>query len=107
MQTKLELAIELCTKIYDHSSIFRVYPALTGGTLYKDGERKDIDIVLYGDSPEITLGTVANILNNVNVTIIKMYGRVTKCTYKGVDVDIILPSHVGEYYPEITSVPTL
>lgn len=45
-QYNMELAVELCKEIYQKLAP-RVYPALTGGTLYKEGVRKDIDIVLY------------------------------------------------------------
>ena len=43
----LKLAVELCTEIYNKTAIRGWYPALTGGTLYKEGERKDIDIAFY------------------------------------------------------------
>lgn len=40
-------ATKICTAIYDVSAPCFYYPALTGGTLYKTGHRKDLDIVLY------------------------------------------------------------
>lgn len=47
MPTDQQTAINLCKLVYDNVTDYHYFPALTGGTLYKDGERKDIDIVLY------------------------------------------------------------
>lgn len=43
----LMAASKICTAIYDISTFYLYYPALTGGTLYKTGSRKDLDIVFY------------------------------------------------------------
>jgi hypothetical protein len=48
-----ELAVKLCRALYIRFG-GSVYPALTGGTLYKNGCRKDIDIVLYPKLQEET-----------------------------------------------------
>lgn len=39
--------IELCRKIEAICPAFGCHVALTGGLLYKDGERKDLDLVFY------------------------------------------------------------
>lgn len=46
MWTQTE-AIELCRKLFAITPMHGMFPALTGGLLYKDGERKDCDIILY------------------------------------------------------------
>ena len=40
-------AITLCKILHEKLSVHGYYPALTGGLLYKDGPRKDIDIIIY------------------------------------------------------------
>jgi hypothetical protein len=44
--TQLE-AIELCARIERQAPKAGCHVALTGGCLYKDGERKDLDILFY------------------------------------------------------------
>ncbi len=99
--SNLELAIELCTKLYNNLSPIGIFPALTGGTLYKEGERKDIDIVLYAsdNGREICCDDVKVILINSGVFSIQNYGRVIKASYHGVAIDFILPEFEGEYPP--------
>ena len=45
-------AIELCRKLEDIAPEFGGHVALTGGCLYKDGERKDVDIMIYRATDE-------------------------------------------------------
>jgi hypothetical protein len=40
-------AIALCRKIEEHVPDAGMHVALTGGCLYKDGTRKDADILFY------------------------------------------------------------
>lgn len=40
-------AVELCRKIEEIAPKFGCHVALTGGTLYKDGKRKDLDLLFY------------------------------------------------------------
>ena len=40
-------AVELCRRLETFAPDFGAHVALTGGTLYKDGARKDADIVVY------------------------------------------------------------
>lgn len=42
-----EEAIQLCRLLEALAPTFGCHVALTGGCLYKDGERKDCDILLY------------------------------------------------------------
>jgi hypothetical protein len=43
----LEQAIEVCRKVEAICPKFGCHVALTGGTLYKDGPRKDLDLLFY------------------------------------------------------------
>lgn len=49
-----EEAVELCRRLEEIAPAFGGHVALTGGTLYKDGLRKDVDILIYrsADEPE-------------------------------------------------------
>lgn len=42
-----EDAIQLCRLLYPLMIPYGFFPALTGGTLYQSGPRKDCDIILY------------------------------------------------------------
>lgn len=42
-----QLAIDLCRRIEAICPTYGCHVALTGGLLYKDGERKDADLVFY------------------------------------------------------------
>ncbi len=46
-QWTLEQALELCRLIEEIAPRFGAHVALTGGVLYKDGPRKDLDLVFY------------------------------------------------------------
>jgi len=43
----LERAVAFCRTLESVSPQFGAHVALTGGTLYRDGERKDVDILVY------------------------------------------------------------
>lgn len=49
-----EQAVELCMQLEPIAAKHGGHVALTGGTLYKDGPRKDLDILIYRsrDEPE-------------------------------------------------------
>ena len=43
----LKEGVELCRQIEEICPQYGCHVALTGGTLYKDGERKDLDLLIY------------------------------------------------------------
>jgi hypothetical protein len=55
MTWTLDSAVVLCTLIEKIAPQFGCHVALTGGTLYKSGKRKDVDIMFYRirQTPEI------------------------------------------------------
>lgn len=84
--------ILLCKLI--NEKLTGVYPALTGGLLYKDGDRKDIDIVLYRHRQDLDCFEVTDFekeLNGIGVKIMEHYGFVTKCEWLGYVVDLFNP----------------
>ncbi|MCP4342903.1 MAG: hypothetical protein GY799_29475 [Desulfobulbaceae bacterium] len=106
----------LAMLIEDIASKYDVHVALTGGQLYKDGPRKDIDFVLYHSSRKCMAEYVeADNLKAIEDIFLSLYaegfsnfrnfGRVTKCTYNGVAIDFLYPEyqHQGEYNPDNNS----
>lgn len=116
IQDQLSNAIRICTVLYKLLEPYHVFPALTGGTLYKQGIRKDLDIILYKGSNggELDLLTqlqphrplvdktvnLENLLKEVGFQCISDYGRVVKCKYQDTDIDLIMPEAPEGTYPE-------
>jgi len=91
--TKQE-AMDLCKKIYDSMSGIGFYPALTGGLLYKDGDRKDIDIVIYRNRQNVQkfeLKDLEEPLSKLGLIDFNHYGFVSKCKWNGITVDLFNP----------------
>ena len=97
-------AIHLCRLAERIAPRFGFHTALTGGCLYKDGERKDIDILFYKHSDEKTLsnkeGLLAALKDELMFEIGKDYGRVVKAKQTGVVVDLLFPGFEGQYREE-------
>ncbi len=90
----LELGIRLCKILFEKLSDKGIYPALTGGLLYKSGNRKDIDIVLYRNRQsveEFETIELKEILSVAGVEITGFFGFVTKAKWEGVVVDLFNP----------------
>ena len=97
-----EEAKALCRDLYRVLNGVGIYPALTGGLLYKDGERKDIDIVLYRNRQQLQAFEIKDleiVLKDIGIEITGHYGFVTKCTWRGFVVDLFNPETFegGEY----------
>lgn len=117
IEDQLSNAIRICTVLYKLLEPYHVFPALTGGTLYKQGIRKDLDIILYKGSSggELYGRTLLNInkplfnkipkelseiLSGHGFTDLTDYGRVIKCKYEGTYIDLIMPEAPEGVYPE-------
>lgn len=78
--------------------------ALTGGLLYKDGIRKDCDILFYRHQPNepIDRDGLEKALVGIGFVLQKDYGRIYKALYKGKVVDLFFPEDAREDggYPE-------
>lgn len=97
--------IALCQELHDTLKPVGLFPALTGGLLYKAGERKDIDIVIYRHRqhydimPEMTHQIFVDALKKAGVETLTCYGFVTKAKWNGFDVDIFNPESItGDDY---------
>jgi len=86
--------ITLCKILYDKLSPLGYYPALTGGLLYKEGGRKDIDIVIFRNRQQHSSFETIDlylVLSEVGVYIDKSYGFVTKAKWKEFTIDLFNP----------------
>ena len=94
MWTQLE-AIELCKAVEAMSPTYGYHVALTGGLLYKDGERKDCDLVLYRirqvPEEQICWPDFASGLMTLGFDNFRHFGFCVKADYKGKPVDLLFP----------------
>lgn len=98
----LDDAVPLCGILEGWAIGYDCHVALTGGLLYKDGPRKDCDIVVYrrglfkGETelPEFNRAALTAAFANV-LTIVQEFGRVTKATYEGKPVDLLFVNMIG------------
>ena len=117
IQEQFSNAVRICTILYKLLEPCHVFPALTGGTLYKQGIRKDLDIILYKgsnggelDGKTVLHNHVPQLVNHVTTLeelliangfkYIADYGRVIKCKYEDTDIDLIMPEAPEGTYPE-------
>jgi hypothetical protein len=93
-------AIELCRKIEAICPPFGCHVALTGGTLYKDGPRKDLDVLFYRIRQRETIDTggLFEALRLIGVERFKGFGWCHKATFQGRNIDMFFPENQdGEY----------
>lgn len=97
MTWTLMQAVRLCKQVERICPQFGCHVALTGGTLYKDGPRKDADLLFYciRQVDRIDEEGLLEALKDLGFYIGKRHGWVTKSTYLGNDVDLFFP----EAYP--------
>lgn len=105
-------AIELCKVLEPVAARNRCHIALTGGLLYKEGARKDCDVIVYfegkhpGDADPTTFvscvdrnALLRDFWNDCQLQTQDVYSRVVRCLYQGKRVDLIFPELDGEYDP--------
>ncbi len=96
-------AIELCTIIELFAPKFGCHVALTGGLLYKEGARKDCDLLFYRirQVDKIDMDGLFSALALFDVVKQSGFVWVFKATYKGKNIDMFFPeSDGGDYDPE-------
>ncbi len=99
LATKNE-GMELCKILHESLSQKGFYPALTGGLLYKDGARKDIDIIIYRNRQQhagFEMHNIEHDLNECGVFIDECYGFVTKAKWKGFTIDLFNPESTADF----------
>src|SRR5690554_5181244 len=98
----LSAAVELCRKIEEFAPQYGSHVALTGGCLYKDGDRKDIDLLFYRirQVDDIDYTGLFNALSGIGFSDCNGFGWLFKSTYAGVNIDMFFPEEEGEEYYE-------
>lgn len=95
-------ALAICRMMEAITPEFGAHVALTGGTLYKDGDRKDIDILLYRirQVDQIDMdGMFKALKDKMGLVKTDGWGWCYKATYKGINLDLFFPEEQGgEYY---------
>ncbi len=95
-------AIALCREVELLAPRFGCHVALTGGTLYKAGERKDADLLFYRIRQEPLIdreGLLASLKDVLGVEVTSQHGWVVKAIYQGKTVDMFFPETPdGEYH---------
>jgi len=90
-------AIELCRKIEAICPAFGCHVALTGGCLYKDGPRKDADILFYRirQVDVIDIDGLFDALEALGIQKTHGLGFVHKALYRGKGIDFFFPESAG------------
>lgn len=101
-------AIRLCRELSIVVPATGAFIGLTGGTLYKQGMRKDLDVLLYRcrQVDQINWRELYDTLHNIGIEIVKNHGFVKKAQYKVYNkalskyiyknIDILYPEHSGD-----------
>ncbi len=93
-------AIYLCRAIEEICPKYGCHVALTGGTLYKEGLRKDVDILFYRirQVSSVNTGDLFTALEGIGIKIISNNGWCVKATLKGKSIDMFFPDATeGDY----------
>ena len=98
-------AVELCRQIEAVCPAHGCHVALTGGLLYKDGLRKDADILFYRirQIEEIDVGGLLASLAALGVEAGDDFGWCHKATFNGKPIDFFFPERAGDEYPSAES----
>lgn len=93
-------AIELCRKVESICPMFGCHVALTGGLLYKDGDRKDCDLLFYRirQAREIDLAGLWDALRSIGLNKKSGFGWCYKAEFNGKHVDCFMPEEQGGEY---------
>lgn len=95
-------AIDLCRAIEMFAPKYGCHVALTGGTLYHYGERKDADILFYRirQIDEIDVdGLIGACRDTLGIEPGNDHGWCYKATYHGKNIDFFFPERPGKDYP--------
>lgn len=98
-------AIALCVAVEAICPEFGCHVALTGGCLYKDGPRKDLDLLFYRirQAPEIDKDGLFEALRALGIEHVRGFGWCHKATLDERQIDCFFPDEDGEYPPQESS----
>lgn len=93
MSWTLSSAAEFCRMVEGSCPQYGCHVALTGGSLYKDGERKDCDILFYRirQATHIDIDGLKIALSSLGIEFGEAYGWVHKASYLGQSIDMFFP----------------
>ncbi len=96
--------IALCERIEAVCPAHGCHVALTGGLLYKDGPRKDADILFYRirQIHNIDIEGLMRSLIGLGIEPCADYGWCYKATYGGKQIDFFFPEREGVEYPAVS-----
>ncbi len=102
-------AVDLCRQIEVIAPKYGCHVALTGGTLYKDGERKDADILFYRirQITEIDVDGLMLALMELGIKPGDDFGWCYKATYEDRPIDFFFPERFGVEAPGYAGPPSL
>jgi hypothetical protein len=92
-------AIALCITIEAICPAYGCHVALTGGCLYKDGPRKDLDILFYRirQEPQIDIDGLFAALDAIGIIKESGFAWCVKATKDGRNIDCFFPEAEGDY----------
>lgn len=81
---------------------FGCHIALTGGCLYRDGERQDCDFVFYRirQVEQIDIPGLLEALSHAGLLVHHGFGFCVKATWQGKSVDLLFPEEQGGAYQD-------
>ncbi len=93
-------AILLCRLLESIAPQFGCHVALTGGCLYRLGERKDCDVIFYRirQAKQIDMTGLWDALYDVGFIKQSGFGWCYKATYGGRNIDCLVPEEQGGKY---------
>lgn len=107
----LSAAVDLCREIEKFAPEYGCHVALTRGCLYKEGSRKDIDILFYRirQVEKVDVEGLKKALVDAGMADIRGFGWLLKANYKGHEVDMFFPEEIGneDYQAAVDRVITI
>lgn len=96
-------AVALCREVEKICPVFGCHVALTGGCLYKDGGRKDCDLIFYRiRQRDIDYAALWAALREIGLMRVESFPYPAWCCkalYNGRNVDCLFPESPGKIYP--------
>ena len=100
-QWTLDEAVTLCKRVELVCPVADCHVALTGGVLYKEGPRKDLDLLFYRvrQSAKIDMDLLWPLLEKgANIKKVSGFGWCYKCTHNGKSIDCFFPEEQNGTY---------
>jgi len=94
-------AVNLAKIVESFAPDYGCHVGLTGGCLYREGPRKDCDLLFYRirQAESIDIEGLLKALESIGVIILRGFGFCYKCAYGLKDLDLLIPEEPGEYIP--------